>query len=186
MSNILLGVTGSVATVLLPKLKIQLSDIGTVKTIATVNALHFSSIDNFDYTDKEEWTWKGNDIWQKNDPILHIELREWADIFVIAPLTANTLAKMAVGICDNLLTTVFLAWDTKKPIILAPAMNTKMLNSPQVFSNLDFLERHVRYDITIVNPVIKQLACNEEGEGAMAQIENICDEVKFHLTKGQK
>lgn len=60
------------------------------------------------------------------DPVLHIELRRWADVLVLAPLSANTMAKVAHGLCDNLLTSVVRAWDYAKPMIVAPAMNTYM------------------------------------------------------------
>ena len=65
----------------------------------------------------DEAEWRG---WQKvGDPVLHIELRRWADVFVVAPLSANTLAKMANGMCDNLLTCVVRAWDFSKPLLVA-------------------------------------------------------------------
>lgn len=62
--------------------------------------------------------------------MLHIELRKWADCFLIAPLSANTMAKIVNGLCDNLLTNVARAWDYKKLMILAPAMNTMMYDNP--------------------------------------------------------
>ena len=62
--------------------------------------------------DEEEWH-----QWQKKgDPVLHIELRKWADLLIVAPLSANTLAKMAQGLCDNCLTSVVRAWDFSKPL----------------------------------------------------------------------
>jgi phosphopantothenoylcysteine decarboxylase len=82
------------------------------------------------YEDAMEWeTWKG-----RSDPVLHIELRKWADCFLIAPLSANTLAKLANGLCDNLITLVCRCWNMKKndkgtlmtPILVCPAMNTMM------------------------------------------------------------
>ncbi|EIE76929.1 hypothetical protein RO3G_01633 [Rhizopus delemar RA 99-880] len=90
MPNILIGATGSIATVKIPLI---------------VNILKQS--------------------WEKiSDPILHIELRNWADIMVIAPLDANTLGKIANGLCDNLLTCVLRAWNVTKPVVACPAMNT--------------------------------------------------------------
>lgn len=61
---------------------------------------------------------------------MHIELRKWADCLLIAPLSANTMAKISNGLCDNLLTNVARAWDYNKPMILAPAMNTMMYENP--------------------------------------------------------
>jgi phosphopantothenoylcysteine synthetase/decarboxylase len=70
--------------------------------------------------DRNSWNTLG-------DPVLHIELRKWADAFLIVPLDANTLAKAAVGLCDNLVSSVIRAWDSKdKPLLVAPAMNTVM------------------------------------------------------------
>ena len=67
--------------------------------------------------DEEEWhAWQ-----QKGDPVLHIELRKWADVLIIAPLSANTLAKMAQGLCDNCLTSVVRAWDFHKPLLVGRA-----------------------------------------------------------------
>ena len=62
--------------------------------------------------------------------MLHIEFRKWADLLVVAPLDANTLAKFALGLSDNFLSCVFRAWDFARPVILAPAMNTLMWQSP--------------------------------------------------------
>ena len=86
-------------------------------------AVYFSDIDE----------WQG---WQKcQDPVLHIELRKLATLFVIAPLSANTMGKLANGLCDNLLTCVFRCWDFRSKdkqgtVIVAPAMNTFMFENP--------------------------------------------------------
>lgn len=77
------------------------------------------------WTDIDEWTtWK-----IRLDPVLHIELRRWADILVVCPMTANTLSKITLGICDNLLTNVIRAWNTTFPILLAPAMDSHSYSS---------------------------------------------------------
>src|SRR5436189_194001 len=68
--------------------------------------------------------------WRRDDPVLHIELRRWADLFLIAPLDANTLAKLASGLADNCLTCVWRAWHPARPVVLAPAMNTLMWEHP--------------------------------------------------------
>ena len=69
----------------------------------------------------------------------HIEQRAWADLFLIAPLSANTLSKLATGACDNLLTCVARAWDFDKPILVAPAMNTHMWTHPVTSGQLETL-----------------------------------------------
>ncbi|KAM3663353.1 phosphopantothenoylcysteine decarboxylase isoform 2-T2 [Ammospiza maritima maritima] len=102
--HVLLGVTGSVAALKLPLLVAELLKIPAleVKVVTTERAKHFYNAQEIPvalYGDEEEWQlWKG-----RSDPVLHIELRRWADLMVVAPLDANTLAKVANGICDNLL-----------------------------------------------------------------------------------
>jgi phosphopantothenoylcysteine decarboxylase len=131
--------------------------------------------------------------------VLHIEFRKWADLFLVAPLDANTLAKFAVGISDNFLTCVFRAWDFDKPIILAPAMNTLMWDSPVTLRHLrQLLEdraaapvpsgwslndaaavfaRHAP-EIVLVPPQAKRLACGDVGIGAMAEVTAIAEVVR--------
>src|SRR5207302_2037596 len=77
--------------------------------------------------DEDEWPGsKRGQHYRRDDPVLHIELRRWADVLLIAPLDANTLAKLANGLADNCLTCVWRAWDLARPVLLAPAMNTLM------------------------------------------------------------
>ena len=86
--------------------------------------------------DTLEWeSWKG-----RGDPVLHIELRRWADILLIAPLSANSLAKIASGLCDNLLTCVIRAWDVNKPLFFCPAMNTLMYEHPMTAKQIATLK----------------------------------------------
>uniref|UniRef100_A0A3Q3J067 Flavoprotein domain-containing protein n=1 Tax=Monopterus albus TaxID=43700 RepID=A0A3Q3J067_MONAL len=102
--RVLVGVTGSVAALKLPLLVSQLLHLPgvDVRVVTTENAKHFYNPEEVSvniYSDKDEW-----ELWtQRSDPVLHIELRRWADLLVIAPLDANTLGKIASGICDNLL-----------------------------------------------------------------------------------
>ena len=79
--------------------------------------------------------WPGT-RYHRGDEVMHIEFRKWADILIVAPLDANTLAKFAVGIADNFLSCIFRAWDFAKPVILAPAMNTLMWDSPVTLRHL--------------------------------------------------
>jgi phosphopantothenoylcysteine decarboxylase len=118
--------------------------------------------------DKDEW-----DLWRKRgDPVLHIDLRNWADILLVAPLDANTLAKVANGLCDNLLTCVVRAWDLhNKPVVICPAMNTQMWNHPLTGKHLTICQRD--FGFHIVQPVEKVLICGEVGMGAMAPVEEI-------------
>lgn len=127
--NVLVGATGSVASVRVPRLLHLLLDTGaSVRLVSTDRARHFLTREQevppviekrrHHYTDADEWgDANGNDtgssstVWTKlSDPVLHIELRKWADVFVIAPASANVLAKVANGLCDDLVTCVARAW----------------------------------------------------------------------------
>lgn len=175
--NVLLGVTGSVAATLTPKLVKALRDAGhELRVVATESSLYFwKSNDLFSedgptvYRDKDEWPASS---YKTGDPVLHIELRKWADILIIAPLSANTLAKMAYGLADNLLSNVVRAWDMEKPIVVAPAMNTCMWENPVTQEHLDTLSRRYK-QFHCCKPVKKVLACGDEGVGAMADIYGI-------------
>ena len=176
--NILLGVTGSVAATLTPKIVEALEKLGDVKFIFTDKSLNFVNVsDTLNisskmYLDKDEWQ-----SYKKGDPVLHIDLKNWADIFVIAPCTANTLAKMANGLADNLLTNTFRAWPTWKPIFLAPAMNTDMWESPFTRRHLNSLSNIFEAHWYIL-PQKKVLACGDDGIGAMANIDEIISAIQ--------
>ena len=210
MARILLGVTGSVAAVRTPLLFQSLRAAGhTVRVVATESALHFfepadlgeSGVeDNLPpgplYRDADEWPASG---YRRGDPVLHIELRRWADMLVLAPLDANTLAKLSLGISDNAVTCVFRAWDFTRPVVLAPAMNTLMWESPVTRRHLAMLlvdrgdgcapdawtlaeadsifARHAP-GIILVPPQAKRLACGDVGLGAMAEVASIAEVVR--------
>jgi phosphopantothenoylcysteine synthetase/decarboxylase len=186
MKRVLIGVSGSVAAIKFDELaraRWSSSSECEVRFVFTDNALNFiaaadvaraneNNIQTF--TDHDEWREWG----EKGDPVMHVELVKWADVFVLAPLSANTLAKIANGLCDNLLTCVFRAWDfkdTAKRVFIAPAMNTKMWESP-------FTERHLRLarelGVVVVPPIEKHLACGDFGIGAMAEISTIAEVVR--------
>ncbi|MBM4072228.1 MAG: phosphopantothenoylcysteine decarboxylase [Planctomycetes bacterium] len=152
MANVLLGVTGSVAAIHTPELFRALKQAGyQVKVVATDAACYFfdpaaieplSGKRNPDIVILDEDEWPGQErgrFYQRSDPVLHIELRRWADVLVIAPLDANTLAKLAHGMADNCLTCVARAWDRTRPMILAPAMNTLMWEHPATLRQLCLL-----------------------------------------------
>jgi phosphopantothenoylcysteine decarboxylase / phosphopantothenate---cysteine ligase len=106
------------------------------------------------------------DFWQPvHHRPLHIELGEWADVFLIAPLTANTLGKLAQGLADNLLTNTVLA--STCPILLAPAMNTEMWTQLAVQRNWQMLTQDLRYHAA--DPGVGLLACDRVGTGRMAE-----------------
>jgi len=177
--KILLGVTGSVATTLLNKLVLELVGAShTVKVVATEKSKYFFNDDDISAEviyEEDEWP---DEKYEKNMQINHIALRDWADLLLIAPLSANTLAKMANGICDNLLTCIARAWDPNKSVVVAPAMNTQMYKHPITKDQIEKLG-HYYYNYSIAWPISKELACGDIGIGAMA---NISDIVKKCIT----
>ncbi|KAI8660994.1 Flavoprotein domain-containing protein [Fusarium keratoplasticum] len=199
--HILLAASGSVATIKLvqiikglkPQTNISIRIIltrsatqflsGLTVEQPTVDELaHLPNVDAL-YTDASEWA----QPWKRNAPILHIELRRWADVLVIAPLSANTLAKVVNGMCDNLLTSVIRAWDTtgavdgkKKKILVAPAMNTCMWNHPITATQIRVLEKDWGGEngwFEVLRPVSKNLACGDTGNGAMIPWENVVEAI---------
>ena len=119
--------------------------------------------------------WMDEDEWDPNykigDPILHIELRRWADIVLVAPCSANTLAKIAGGICDNIVTSLLRALAPTTPTYLFPAMNTLMYEHPLTAHHLRTIKEVIGY--TVVGPIGKQLACGDIGVGAMTEWKDI-------------
>ncbi|XP_075391525.1 phosphopantothenoylcysteine decarboxylase [Tenrec ecaudatus] len=174
--RVLVGVTGSVAALKLPHLVSALLEIPglEVAVVTTERAKHFYSLQDVHvtlYSDTDEW-----EMWKcRSDPVLHIELRRWADLLLIAPLDANTLGKVASGICDNLLTCVIRAWDCSKPLLFCPAMNTAMWEHPVTAQHVAQLKAFGYIEIPCV---AKKLVCGDHGLGAMAEVESIVDKVK--------
>ncbi len=183
--RILVGVTGSVASIKLGALVEELLKLGQVRVVSTVCAEHFwgslslpSCVQLF--RDKDEWS-----TWQTmGDSVLHIELRKWASVFVVAPLDANSLGKIAHGICDNLLTSVARCWDVQAgTMLVAPAMNTLMWTHPTTKDSLTILEK---WGICVMQPVSKTLACGDTGVGAMASVTDIAQQVAKMLANKQR
>jgi phosphopantothenoylcysteine decarboxylase len=182
--NLLIGVTGSVATIKLVDLVNLIKERNPtvdIKIVFTENSKHFinnlilSTIENLVekfHSDSDEWeSWSA-----RGDPVLHIELRKWLDVLLIAPLSANTLAKISNGICDNLLTSVVRAFDVDKRLIVAPAMNTFMYENPITKRQLDSVVE--TYGAEIIPPKLNyQLICGDVGSGAMADLNDIVDRI---------
>jgi phosphopantothenoylcysteine decarboxylase len=218
MANVLLGVTGSVAAIHTPALFEDLRRAGhAAKVVATRAALYF-----FDPADVlpaagrrdaevvilDEDEWPGQDLgrrYRRGDVVVHIELRRWADAMLIAPLDANTLAKLACGLADNCLTCVWRAWDWTRPVLLAPAMNTLMWENPLTTRHLQqlaalhgvqasppqelhslptWLNQHCSR-LGVVPPISKRLACDDVGTGAMAERPEILAALEQLLRQSQ-
>lgn len=216
--KIILGITGSVAAIKGPELALRLSkELDAHILILLTNggqnfwdkaqsynpeawnlfsqlAEPFDPLLNFTQEKSKlqiitaEQEWKG---WnQMSDPVLHIQLRDWADALIIAPLSAHTLAKISNGMCDETLSCVVRAWDfgwtegkMGKPLILAPAMNTGMWDHPLTKQQLNIVqgfwnEKKSQNFIKVVEPQVKTLACGEVGKGAMASLDEIIDTCK--------
>ncbi|XP_061451651.1 phosphopantothenoylcysteine decarboxylase isoform X2 [Rhineura floridana] len=177
--HILVGVTGSVAALKLPLLVLELLKIPDVEVlvVTTENAKHFYNPQEIPvtlYSDSDEWqVWK-----RRSDPVLHIDLRRWADLMLVAPLDANTLAKIANGLCDNLLTCVIRAWELSKPLLFCPAMNTAMWEHPITAQQVGRLKSFGYVEIPCI---VKKLICGDEGRGAMAEVPTIVGKVKAIL-----
>lgn len=169
--NILHGLTGSIAATLYPKIKNAYIN-NNVKFVATNSACAIEVLQepNLIYKDYDEWL-----VYHKEQKVLHIDLVKWADVFIIAPCSANTLAKIANGICDNLLTCCAKAWISNKQFIIAPSMNTQMWFHPTTQEHINKIKNWGIIDI--VYPVEKTLFCGDTGIGAMADIYEITDQI---------
>jgi len=171
MSNILIGVTGGIAAYKIPQLCRFFTLNGhNVKIIMTESAAKFVTPLTFEAITGNRVYLDDFKEYIEPENIKHISLTDWADIFIIAPATANTIGKIANGIADNLLTSSVMAYDSNKPLILAPAMNTKMFKNRFFQKNLNLLREN---GVFIVDPTFGILACRDEGQGKMAEPEDI-------------
>ncbi len=169
--NVLLGVTGGIAAYKAAEIASACVKRGhEVRVVMTTNALQFIGPATFEGL-------TGHRVMTDTfaDAMAHIELAKWADVFVIAPLTANTMAKLAMGLADDALTTIALAVPEGTPVLLAPAMNTAMWTHPATTRNRTWLEQLERY--SFIEPTSKRLACGDVGPGALAEVEDIVQRV---------
>eukprot|EP01080_Neovahlkampfia_damariscottae_P006559 gene6559-10722_t len=188
--KILLCSTGSVASIKTIEIaEMLIKNKHEVIIVPTENSLHFIGKENLKnskikyHTDIDEWNAWSN----RGDPVLHIELRKWADILVIAPLDANTLAKLSNGLADNLLTSICRAWEFKNPkksFIVAPAMNTEMYEHPFTEKQLNILQNGL--NVIVVDSIVKILMCGDHGKGAMAKLETIIDKIEEESKRIEK
>jgi len=179
MKKILLIVSGGIAAYrsldLIREIKRRGDDVTCVLTKSAtqfVQPLSFGALSqNKVYTDLFDLENETN--------IGHIKLSRNADLVVLAPATANILAKMSYGISDSLATSILLA--NNKPLLIAPSMNVKMWNNPSTKNNIEKLKN---YGHIFIGPDEGEMACGEVGSGKMSKIEDIYREIEFLLKPG--
>ena len=174
--TVVLGVTGGIAAYKIASLASMLvKQHADVQVIMTENATNFITPTTFE-------TLTGNkclvDTFDRNFQfqVEHVALAKRADIFMIAPATANVIAKVAHGLADDMLTTTFLA--CKKPKYIVPAMNTQMYENPITQDNLDICRR---YGMHVVEPASGYLACGDTGAGKMPEQELLMEYIMQEL-----
>ena len=175
--NVLLGVTGGIAAYKaadivsrLIKQDVNVDVIMTKYAQEFITPMTFQSLSgNKTVTDMFDTSFRPD--------IEHISLAKKADVILIAPATANIIAKIAHGIADDMLTTVVLA--SKAKLIMAPAMNTVMYEAEVTQNNIKTLKER---GVIVIDPVEGLLACNDIGRGKMEEPENIVEAVLYHLT----
>jgi phosphopantothenoylcysteine decarboxylase/phosphopantothenate--cysteine ligase len=170
--KIVLGVTGGIAAYKSAELVSRLRHLGAeVHVIMTRNATEFISPLTFQTLSANQVvtdTFQAPEYWN----VEHVALAKLAEVFVIAPATANVLAKMAAGIADDMLSTTVLA--TKAPVLVAPAMNTGMWTADATRANVSTLRER---GVLFVGPDSGMLACGDEGAGRMSEPEAIAAEI---------
>lgn len=170
MANILIGISGSIAAYKSVLYIRELNKLGhKCRVILTKNAELFVTPQLLAGLGCEVYSDTSLNLANPADALMHINLAKWADRFIIAPASANCLAKLAHGIADNLLTTVALAYG-KRPIYLAPAMNLEMWLHSITQANLQILQRH---NYLIWQPQSGIQACGDDGQGRMQEAEQL-------------
>ena len=176
--KILIGVTGGIAAYKTATIiRLLVKDGADVKVIMTDHAKEFITPLTLATLSKNpvltEFFNTGNGDWNS-----HVDLGLWADIFLIAPATANTIAKMATGVADNLLLTTYLS--VRCPVFVAPSMDVDMLKHPATTINIETLKA---FGNSILEPVSGELASGLTGKGRMAEPEDIVKEITSFFTK---
>jgi phosphopantothenoylcysteine synthetase/decarboxylase len=178
MTRVLLGVSGGIAAYKAADLVSQLVKADCeVRVVMTHSATRFVTPLTFEamsghpvMTDALSSAGTG-----ATSSVEHIDWAKWADVAVVAPCTANTLARLALGLADDALSTVFMALPEGVDVFVCPAMNTAMWNHPVVRRNLRWLHELGRY--TVVAPTEKRLACGDVGVGGLAEVVDIVSAV---------
>ena len=176
--TVLIGVSGGIAAYKTAYLVSRLKKEGAeVHVIMTENACQFISPLTFETLSGQKCivdTFDRNHVFE----VEHVELAKKADVFMIAPATANVIAKTANGLADDMLTTTFLA--SSCPKIVAPAMNTRMFENPVTQDNLRKLEK---YGVRVIEPAYGYLACGDTGAGKMPEPDDLYDSIECTIAR---
>lgn len=180
--NILLAITGSIASYKSYDVARQLVKNGhSIKVVLTKGALEFIKPETFRYLGVEAIYLPTDDFvpghLSPSQTVLHIELSKWADKLVIAPASANTLSRLALGITNDLLSSIFLAFG-EKPVLVFPAMNTQMWHNPRSQEQIGKLA--ALSHLGIINPVSGLLACGDIGAGKFPQVDAVVDLIESY------
>ncbi|MCF7886323.1 MAG: bifunctional phosphopantothenoylcysteine decarboxylase/phosphopantothenate--cysteine ligase CoaBC [Candidatus Marinimicrobia bacterium] len=179
-TNVVLGVTGSISAYKAAYLTRQLQKKGAqVQVVMTAAATEFITPLTFNtLSNRNVYTgmFEGD-----NAGTRHIDLGKWADVILVAPATANIIAKVARGIADDLLSAILLAFAERK-IMFAPAMNVNMYNNPVTRENIEYLKGIGYY---FVEPDSGELACGDEGAGRLPEISTITEHLHRYLHSGK-
>jgi phosphopantothenoylcysteine decarboxylase/phosphopantothenate--cysteine ligase len=170
--RVLLGVSGSIAAYKSPDIVRRLQDLGAeVRVIITNGGREFVSELSLQTVSKNK---VHDNLWDKDAELAmgHIELAKWADAVIIAPASANTIAKLCHGKADDLLSTVILA--TKAAVLIAPSMNQQMFASKAIKENLEILNNR---GVVTIEPGFGEQACGDVGEGRLAEPIEIAKQV---------
>jgi phosphopantothenoylcysteine decarboxylase/phosphopantothenate--cysteine ligase len=175
--KIVIGITGGIAAYKIPELvRLYIRSGAEVKVVLTESAKKFVTPETLAVLSKN--TVYSEFFDSKNDWNSHVSLAEWADYMIIAPLTVNTLAKMATGFCDNLLMAVYQS--AKCPIIAVPAMDLEMYKIDTTQKNIQYLKEK---GINVIDPKEGELASGLMGKGRMAEPLEIFDETLSFIKK---
>ena len=179
--NLLLGVSGGIAAYKACDLTSAAVKQGwSVRVVMTpsatrfVGALTFEALCNHPVMVDALATGSGP---EGASAVEHVSWAKWADVAVVAPATANTIGKLACGLADDALSTVWLALPPEVPRLICPAMNTRMWENPMVQRNLAWL---ADAGFQRVEPTSKRLACGDVGVGGLAEVEEIVEAIRRH------
>ena len=139
----------------------------TNSALKFITKLSFSAQGFETYTDEDDWN---------SDRVLHIDLQQWADKVLIAPCSANTLAKIANGLADNLATNIIRAQNENKPLFISLAMNSDMYNNKITKKHILTIKEY--FIVSFIEPQTKMLACGDIGIGALPNVKEIVLKIK--------